>query len=412
MAIYSNKDDVGPVRYAARQPILTAHQKVVGYKLLFREGVRSYFSRADLNDASRAAIDELSLLGLTTLCDNRMAFISCARDILLEKYLTLLPPEKVVAEIPETIAPDADIRQACRQLKDSGYRIALGNFIVNDPRESLADFADFIKVDIARTSLDDAAKVAALYRGHSPRMLAENVETREDFEITRSAGFQYFQGYFFRKPEKMHVRGVASNQTTYLQLLQAVSRPELNWQEVEEILKRDATLFYRLLRYLNSAAFGFRGEVHSVRQALTILGDNEFRRWCRLAVMFDMSQNRPSDLLLSALIRARFFELIGEKVEHGDVDMFLLGLLSLMDTILEIPMGRMLEGLPVDVETKTLLLENKGRLSPVYELLQAVEAGAWKVVVRGCARLDIPEGFIAESQRSAMEWAQTIAADF
>ncbi len=411
MTLYSNEDELGLVRYAARQPILTANQKVIGYKLLFRTGVRSFFSGNDSEDTGRSVIDVSTLLGLNTLCDNRLAFISCTRDILLEKYLTLLPSEKVVAEIPNTVALDGEVLETCRELKDAGYKIALGDFVIDDAREPFVGLADFIKVDIKQTSLGNAAKIAARYRTPNSRMLADGVETWEDFDFTKRAGFRYFQGYFFRKPEIVRTRGVSSNRAACLQLLQAVSRPELNWEEVEDIIKRDATLYYRLLRYLNSAAFGLRSEARSVRQALMILGENEFRRWCRLAVMFDVSQSRPSDLVLSALVRARFGELIGQKVEHGDVDLFLLGLLSLMDAILELPMRQVLEGLPLDLETKTLLLEHNGRLSPLYDLLFAVEAGAWGAVVRLCERLELQEEFVAESHQSAMEWAQTIATN-
>jgi c-di-GMP-related signal transduction protein len=410
----SNGNDLEPVRYAARQPILSANQKVIGYKLLFRTGIKSYFTSDDSGDANRTIINVSSLLGLTTLCDNRLAFISCPREILLEKYLTLLPPDKVVAEIPETDSLDAEVQLAWRQLKNSGYKIALSNFTLDDPREPLAAFADFMKMDIKKTPPKDAAKIVARYRGQRTRMLAENVDTREDFEFAREAGFRYFQGYFFRKPERMHARSVSSSHVTCLQLLRSVSMPEMNWQEVEELIKRDAMLYYRLLRYLNSAAFGFRDDVHSVRQALITLGEDPFRRWCRLAVIFEMSESRPSDLMLSALVRARFGELIGEKVEHGNSDLFLLGLLSLMDAILEIPMGMVLDGLPLDLEIKTLLLEHKGRLSPLFHLfhlLIAVDAGAWKTVVGLCNQLDIPEEYVAVSYRSAMEWAEAIASN-
>lgn len=412
MTRYSNAVDPEPARYAARQPILTANQKVIGYKLLFRTGIKSYFTSDDSSEANRTIISVSSLLGLTTLCDNRLAFVGCPREILLGKYLTLLPPEKVVAEISNADSLDVEVQLAWRQLKDSGYKIALSDFVLDDPRESLATFADFVKVDIKKTPAKDASAIVKRIRGQRTRMLAENVDTREEFEFTREAGFRYFQGYFFRKPEKMRAQCVSSSQVTCIQLLQSVSRPEMDWQEVEEIIKRDATLYYRLLRYLNSAAFGFRDEVHSVRHALITLGEDPFRRWCRLAAIFEMSQNRPSDLMLSALVRARFGELIGEKVKHDGIDLFLLGLLSLMDAILEAPMGMVLDGLPLDPDIKTLLLEHKGRLSPLFHLfhlLIAVDAGAWKTVVGLCKRIDIPEEFVAVSYRSAMEWAQTIA---
>ena len=153
------------------------------------------------------------------------------------------------------------------------------------------------------------------YHGRGPRLIAEKVETREDFEFCKAEGFSYFEGYFFRKPEMMRARGAQSNRTVFLRLLWAISRPDLDWKEIEEIVKSDPMLYFRLLRYLNSAMFGLRGEVRTVGQALTILGEDEIRRWCRLSGMLELSKNKPSDLALAALVRARFAELISARVD-------------------------------------------------------------------------------------------------
>jgi EAL and modified HD-GYP domain-containing signal transduction protein len=190
----------------------------------------------------------------------------------------------------------------------------------------------------------------------------------------------------------------------------AVTRSQLDWKEVEDTLKMDATLCYRLLRYLNSAAFGFHSEIQSLRLALVILGEDKLIRWCRLAVMLEMSQDRPSDLALAALIRARFSELLGNRVDHGNTDLFLLGLLSLMDSILEIPMKMVIEDLFVDDDVKAALLTESGRVGTMYKLVKAVESGAWELISDLCAQVQIPEEYVAESYWNAMGWAQTIVA--
>lgn len=412
MSVYATEDDQLTVRYAARQPVLTSDQNVVGYELLFRSGVKNYFSSSDSDGGSRTAIDVSSLLGLSVLCDNRLAFIHCTAEILEERFLTLLPPTKVVAEIAQTVPADEPIKKACQELKQAGFKIALSNFTVDDPRESLVALADYVKVDIKRTSVDDLRRLAVWHRMHNgvgPKLLAEKVETWEDFEYTKRAGFQLFQGYFFRRPETVRTRVALSSRVIYLQLLHTVSKPDLDWQEVEDLIKKDATLYYRLLRYLNSAGFGFRGEIRSVNQALMILGENELRRWCRLAGAFEMSKRRPSDLVLTALVRARFGELMEDKIEHGPADLFLLGLLSLMDAILEMPMQTVIEGLPLDDESRILLVDNQGPLLPLYEMIWSIERGAWRSVVRICSRLGIEEEHVAASYSKAMEWAHSMA---
>lgn len=407
---YPSSDAKKAVRYVARQPILATNERVIGYELLFRAGVWNLFHSNDPDDATRTVIDMSSLHGFNILCNRRLAFINCTRETLLEGWINILPPEQVVVEILETITPDAEIRQACNSLIAAGYQLALDDFILDDPRESLADFVDFIKVDLTLVSLDDAAKIAARYYGKNCKLLAEKVETREDFAFTKKAGFQFFQGYFFRKPEMMCMRSVAANQTVYWRLLRVVTKPELDWREVEDVIKKDATLCLRLLRYLNSVVFGLRNEIRSIRHALAIIGEAEMRRWCRLAVVLEMTRNRPPELVLSALIRARFSELIGNRIDHGTSDLFLLGLLSLMDSILKIPMEMVLEDLPLDREIKTALLEATGSLATVHKLVLAFESGDWNNVATLCAELRLSEEFVAESHWDAMGWAETIAA--
>ena len=245
--------------------------------------------------------------------------------------------------------------------------------------------------------------------GGTSGLVATNVETREDAEYARKAGFQFFQGNYYRKPESLRTRAAQTNRTVYLRLLQAVCQPELDWHTIEELIKSDATIYYRFMRFVNSAGVGIRCEIHSVCQALCMLGDDEIRRWCRLSGMFEMANGRPDDLLLSALVRARFAELLGERIEHEGADLFLLGLLTLMDTILEIPMSAIINGLSLDKPSETFLLEHEGSLLPIFELVFAVETGAWNSVIRSCRQLHVGEDFAAQSYSSAMAWAQALS---
>ena len=343
LSLYST-DAPQVARYAARQPILTMDERVFGYELLFRSGAENHFSCSDGSDATRSVIDMSSLLGLGVLCDNTHAFINCTREILLSEFITLLPPENIVLEVLASVPPDEEVMLALTQLKRAGIKIALDDYSVDDPREPLAYFADFIKVDLRQTSLTDAGIIVS---GHKAvcRMVAMKVETRQDFQLARKAGFQLVQGYFFRRPQMVRTWTGTANRVIHLSLLNAVMKQELDLGEIEELIKKDATLCFRLLRYLNSPMFGFRSEICSVRQALMILGENETRRWCRLAVTLEIAHDRTSDLMLAALTRARFCELLGPRVADGNVDLFLLGLLSLMDAILEIPITAVVDAL-------------------------------------------------------------------
>jgi EAL and modified HD-GYP domain-containing signal transduction protein len=288
--------------------------------------------------------------------------------------------------------------------------IALDDFSVNDPRQVLTDLADIIKVDLRATSTADAAAMVKKYGPWRCRMLAEKVETREEFIAAKKAGFLYFQGYFFRRPEILTAHEIPANKINYMRLLTAVSQRELDVRLIENLVKGEASLCYRLLRYLNSAAFGFASEIHSVRHALSILGEREVRRWIRLVATLGAGQGKTTDLVLAALVRARFCELLSPKIQHGDSDLFLVGMLSMMDSILELPMQQVLESIPIDVESKTVLLGGAGRLRPFYQLMLAQESGEWQAVSDLSKQLHLNEPDVSACHWEAMQWARQVTA--
>ncbi len=396
-------------QFVARQTILTAEEAVFGYELLFRNGVEDFFCSQDVDAASRSTLNTSMLIGLDVLCDGRRAFINCTRDILLKDYITLLPSSQVVIEVLEGVPADDLVVAACQRMKQAGYMIALDDFTVNDPREPLTDLADIIKVDLRATAPADAAAMVHKYGPWRCRMLAEKVETREEFLAAKKAGFLYFQGYFFRRPEILTAHEIPANRLNYLRMLTAVSQPELDVRALENLVKSEASLCYRLLRYLNSAAFGFAAEIHSVRHALSILGEREVRRWIRLVATLGAGQGKTTDLVLSALVRARFCELLSPKIQRGDSDLFLMGMLSLMDTILEIPMNKVVDDIPIDLESKTVLLGQPGRLRPFYQLMLAQESGEWRAVSDLSSQLHLSEKEVAEAHWQALQWARKVS---
>jgi c-di-GMP-related signal transduction protein len=407
----ANPPPAGPTgRYVARQPILTGNEQVFGYELLFRDGVEDYFQSKDPDAASRNTVDTSMLMGLDILCDGRRAFINCTRDTLLKDYVTLLPASRAVVEIVKSVPVDDLVEAACVRLKDGGYTIALDDFVVDDPRTKLTKFADILKMDVKTTSAEERAVVLQRFATPGCRMLAKTVETREEFSACKKAGFSYFQGYFFRQPELLHAREIPKNRANYLRLLQAISHDDLELKEIDDIIKGEASLCYRLLRYLNSAAFGFSSEIQSVHHGLSILGEREVRRWVRMVATLGAGLDKPSDLVLSAMVRARYCELLGPKIPHGQSDLFLVGLLSLMDAILEIPMGVVLEGISLDRETRAVLLGQKSQLDSVYRLMLSQEVADWPKLSELCAQLKLPESVAAECHWKAMQWAREMTA--
>jgi len=366
------------LRFVARQPIFDTKEQVFGYELLFRDGFENYCNAADPEAAARQTLDSSLLVGLDILCDGRRAFINCTRDVLLKGHVTLLPSSQTVVEILENIAPDDAVISACRQLKEAGYLLALDDFVADDPREPLTDMADILKVDMRLTTLQQRAAMVKKYGPWRCRMLAEKVETREEFLAARNQGFLYFQGYFFRQPEVMSTHEIPAGQMNYVRMLQEVSKEELELKTIERIIKSETSICYRLLRYLNSAIFAFHSQISSVRHALALMGDREIRRWVRLIATVGAAQQKSSELVLSTLVRSRFCELLSPLVPHGKADLFFLGLLSQMDAILEVPMSTIMEQVPVDSEIKSTLLGHATKLRPLYQLMLAQESGEWE----------------------------------
>lgn len=398
----------------ARQPILSKDEKVVGYELLFRESSEEHRFTSDAENATSRIIDTLNVLGLDVVCDGRAAFINCTRQMLVNASFFLLPAEKVVVEIQPDIEPDEPVIQATQQLRNAGYRIALGNFVPDDSRQALLPYSDFVKVDIRRFTSAQRAGMAVKKAGARFSMLANKVETREQFLTTVTEGFTLFQGYFFQRPERMRARHIPTNQASHLQLLNAVSAPEVDLAAVEDLIKSDTSLCYRLLRYLNSPLLGISSPVQSIRHAMTLLGERELVRWIRMATTLVLGQEKCSDLILSSLVRARFCELIGPKLGQFKLDLFLIGMLSLMDVILDVPMGVVVEGLGFDSAIKEDLLGAKiGKetaLFPLYRLMVAREQGDWEDVTAQAKRLNLSLPFVNRAYNEAMQWGHQMTS--
>jgi EAL and modified HD-GYP domain-containing signal transduction protein len=245
-------------------------------------------------------------------------------------------------------------------------------------------------------------------------LIANKVETRLEFLTALKDGFTLFQGYFFHHPERMRARHIPANKASQLRLLKAISAPVLDLDEVEGLIKQDASLCYRLLRYLNSPLLGVSATVQSVRHGMRLLGERELIRWIRMATTLIMGQEKCSDLVLSSLVRARFCELMAPKIDHGTCDLFLIGMFSLMDAILEVPMGVVVEGLAFDAETREELLGMKRghptKLMPIFELMLAREVGEWDVVARHAKKLNLSLPFVNRAFNEAVSWAHQMTS--
>ena len=405
-AISPPDQSLGIQKFMARQPIFDRSRSVLGYELLFRTNLENYFHPASNGNTSECIIDNCLLFGLNTLTGGRKAFVNFTREALIQDYPMLLPWEQIVVEILEDVRPDDQVLAACRRLKNAGYTIALDDFILPQADHSLTGFADIIKVDFLTTAPVERRALARQFSPLGIKMLAEKVETYGDVVTAQKMGYSYFQGYFFCKPQMMSTREVPGFKLNYLRLLHAVNRTNLELSEVEKILRQEPSLLLKLLRYLNSAYFGLRGQVTSIRHALTLLGENSVRKWTSVVALLDLANDKPAELVVTSLIRARFCELLARplRMPKRETDLFLLGLLSVMDAVLGRSMADVLAEMPVVEDVKTALLGGSNRLRTVLDSVIAQEMGNWHDL-RICAEnMGVDEEVFPPTYLQAVQW--------
>lgn len=400
--------------FIARQPIFNRNKQVVAYELLFRSGPENVFRHHDQDAATSKVISNAFLLfGLDQLTAGKKAFINFTRKLLVEDYFRMLPKAEVVIEVLENIEPDQDVVEALVRARGKGYRVALDDFVYEEKFEPLLKLADIVKVDILGGVNETHEKMARLCQERGIKLLAEKVETWDDFERTRQLGFHYFQGYFFNRPLIISGRDVPALKVNQLRLLRELNYPGMDLEAVLGIVKSELSLTYKLLKYLNSPFFGLRNKVKSLRQAMALLGENEVRKWAMLVTMADLGEDKPAEVIVSSIVRAKFMELMAPQVGLGEkrFEMFLTGMLSMMDVIMDRPLEKILGEIAVEDEVRAALLGQPSRVRQVYELCVNYEQGRWDELARLSRELGIKEDVSPKAFLDAVGWAdQSFAA--
>jgi len=366
----------GPLRYVARQPIMDSHGRVHGYELLFRAGPEAVF-RGDGDMATRTMLDNAVIFGLERLTGGLPAFVNCTYEALTENMVHVLPSGMTVLEILENLEPTPSLIAACRKLKGEGYRLALDDFTWKPKFDPLVEIADYIKVDFIQTGAQERQNLLKRLRGVTVALVAEKIETQEEFKQACDEGFTFFQGYYFCRPALMENRKIPANQLSHIEILQILHSDVIDVRKLTVLLKRDASLTYRLLRLVNSPMSAMRQEVRSIQAALLAVGEDTFRRIAMLAIASELNCKQPSEILRMAFLRGRFCELAAGLYEQDSTEQYLLGLLSLLPAMLRLPMTELAPALPLREEIRDALL---GRANPERVLLHWLEShelGDW-----------------------------------
>lgn len=396
--------------YVARQPIFDMNQKVFAYELLYRSGLSNNYSSLDGEQATTDVItNSLLLIGLDTLTRGKKAFINFTRNSLENGLPTILSNEFIVVEILENIEPDEKIINACKNLKKMGYLLALDDFSYDPKFSPLIELADIIKVDFRTTGIDERKDIVNRI-GKNKKFLAEKVETRKEFTHAVETGYSYFQGYFFSKPVIITGKDIPGNKLVYFELLKCLHSKEFDFEKIENLVKRDVSLSYKLLKYINSAIFSFRFEINSIKQALVMLGQKEVSKWFSLVALKGISEDKTDELLVTAICRAIFCELIAPKVglANRHSDLFLMGMFSLVDAFLDRPLYDILTELAISKEIKDALLGEENLFRDVYNLVLFYERGEWQKLHDITLKLDLDETDVINFYIKSLEMANQV----
>ncbi len=403
--------------FVARQPILDRDLHTFGYELLFRSGAANHYNGSDADAATAAVLSNTFLsIGAEKILGDRKGFVNLPRQMLTGQLVDVLPHETVIIEILEDIVPDAEVVEACRNLKRAGYLLALDDFVRTPDIDRLIDLADFIKVDFRATPQAQRLALAAEFGAAGIRMLAEKVETRAEYEEACAAGYSYFQGYFFAKPQVMTSSEVPATKINHLRVLRELQRTDLDLKRLEELISHDLSLAPKVLRYVNSAAFAFNQRVGSIMQALILLGDHHTRKLITLAVMAGFVSDRPPELVWAAFTRARLCETTARQSgrAHLESDCFLMGLFSLLDAMVGRPAGDLFEelGMPVEITGAVTGLPSKSNVfSAIYNLCLACESGDMPQVENYTAQLKMPIDALSALNIEAITWAELLCRE-
>ncbi len=399
--------------FVARQPIFDQQQTVYGYELLYRNSFTNSSQVADATNATLSVIHNAFLALGAQLTGAKRVFINFGRDALLKRMPFVLRPESTIIEVLEDVEVDDVIMEVCKDLKRAGYLIALDDFEGRASKSAaLVDFADFIKFDFRTTTADERQDFVRRQNGRKIPLLAEKVETPEEFKEAREAGYAFFQGYFFSKPVILSARSIPTNKMNYIRLLGEISRPELNFTAIQKTIMQDTYFSYSLLNYINSAFFGLRSRITTIQQALMFLGEREVRKWASLVTLTFIGGDKPPEVLATSLIRAKLCELLAAKTHLSDntMELFLMGMFSLLDVLIGRPLEEVIAMMNLSQEIKTALTTGGNAYGDLLSAVCAYERADWAQCEASARKLDMGMSVIPPIYKQALEWADKALA--
>ncbi|WP_333860929.1 EAL and HDOD domain-containing protein [Clostridium sp.] len=399
--------------YVARQAIFDTNKQIIAYELLFRNSNINKFTPIEgLNPTLNVIKNSFSIIGLDKITEGKRAFINFDEALLKSGIIETIHKDCIVVEILETINPDDTIINCCKHLKTKGYIIALDDFEYDYKFDKLMRYIDIIKVDFTLTKGKGRKEIMYRIRNKNIKFLAEKVETEKDYEEALEYGYSYFQGYFFCKPVIISGNDIFIYKPTYIKLIKELSSEVVDIENVENLIKSDVALSYKVLKIINSAYYSFSKEITSIRNAIMIIGINELKRWVFIMELKSITKNNTGELIKLSLIRGCFGELIVKEIDFGVeiFDVFLTGLFSLIDALTNQPLDKILIELPVSKNVKDALAGKQNMLSKLLDLIIKYEKGIWEEVNIIVEKIGLDNAFVIKCYLKAIESVKCLEA--
>lgn len=401
-----------PNAFIGRQPIVDRAQAIVGYEMLFRASAEA--DTANIGDSMAAdanvLVNTFTNMGAESLVGNKLAFINVEKELIAGNYLALLQPQGVVLELQLSVQQSPDLIGRVKALREEGYGIALDDFDANPQQAAFLPVAQYVKLDVRSHGLERCGQLAKALTRFPVKKVAKKLENHAEFKFCKDANFDLFQGFYFAKPETVTARIVAPSFASIFHLLNQV-RNGAEVADIETALKRDMTLSYKLLRYINSAGFGLSCEIQSFRHAVAILGYQKLYRWLTLLLLTaDKSGRTAPALIKTAITRGRLMELLGEKhVTQAERDnLYVVGVFSMLDAILEMPMDSVLEQLNLPETVNDALLHSAGVFAPFLQLAVACEDPEMRDVSELAGLLGVSPQQLNTAHLEALDWVEKL----
>ncbi len=397
--------------FIGRQPIMDVKQHIIGYELFFRHSIdaQSAVFENELKAYSSVLMNTIGDMDMQWLLGDKLAFINVDEVMLKSEFLELMPPMRTVLEILRSVTPSAEVVARCQALRSLGFKITLDNPHFSAESNPLLQCADYIKIDIQSINMLDVANVFNRLNLSPVKIIAEKVETDKQFEECKKIGFRLFQGFHFARPETFTAKVINASFDSVLNILNIVSQDAEN-HEIEAGFKRDTALSFKLLRYINSAGFGLSCEIQSINHALTILGRKQLYRWLTLLMVTAGENSTPPALMKTSITRGHLTELLGESYfeKHDRDNLFIVGVFSLLDAILKMPMEQVLEKIQLPESVNEALLRREGIYGPFLLLTEACEDANSKKILELADLLKFDANKVNECHISALAWVETL----